>query len=640
MRRQARTLIFIACLVTLSALILANKTFSIGNVERGGDALFGLELGLDLQGGSHLVYQAVDMDTGDAIIPELGDMDSLKRSIEERVNASGLGQPNIQVLGENRLLIQLPGVRDLDRAKALIGETAQLVFKHRRVNVPRNLNDLLGSDILGSTIHSSEMYQTKTEVLEGTLTSETSTETEEVQDDGSEENPQGSPVLVVEFTETGAEKFAEILGRLIESLSIDADTLELIETDNIFANFLTVSIKPGMAATDVVVEAGEDIIPLQTTAFLIAQLPDGRSVPVPSVPLIERIEDGNSFMFDLGTIVTDLDSALEMFGDAPEVVFDEEIQGKVDEDIGLTGDDLIRAFASQHAQGGLPIVNIEFNERGTRIFGELTKRIAGTPDQIAIFLDEEELISPVVSTAITTGTAIIQGRNFTLERVKDLALLLEAGSLPLTIDLVQERSVDAMLGADSLRKSVVAGIVGLLLVLLFMTLYYRIPGVIASVTLLIYAMLVMALFKLLPVTLELSGVAATILSIGMAVDANILIFERMKDELRMGRTLMSAINIGFNRAWPAIRDGNVSTLITCGILFWFSDRLGETIVQSFAATLAIGVLISMFSAIVVSRTLLRVIAVSKLSKKLHLFVPFGGSDLPQSQISNNPAKRS
>ena len=154
-----------------------------------------------------------------------------------------------------------------------------------------------------------------------------------------------------------------------------------------------------------------------------------------------------------------------------------------------------------------------------------------------------------------------------------------------------------------------------------MTLYYRVPGFVASLALILYAGMVLSIFKLIPITLTLSGVAAAILSIGMAVDANILIFERMKDELRAGRTMLSAINIGFNRAWPAIRDGNVSTLITCAILFWFSDQLGATIVQGFAVTLAVGVIISMFSAIVVSRTMLRILALSPLSKKIKLFMP-------------------
>ena len=176
-----------------------------------------------------------------------------------------------------------------------------------------------------------------------------------------------------------------------------------------------------------------------------------------------------------------------------------------------------------------------------------------------------------------------------------------------------------------------AGLVGTALVLLFMVLYYRVAGVVAAVALVVYATLVLSVFKLLPITLTLSGVAAAILSVGMAVDANILIFERMKEELRAGRTLLSSINIGFNRAWPAIRDSNVSTLITCAILFWFADTLGATIVQGFAATLALGVGISMFSAITVSRTMLRMLAVSPLNKRLGLFVPSGAADLLQRQ---------
>ena len=207
-------------------------------------------------------------------------------------------------------------------------------------------------------------------------------------------------------------------------------------------------------------------------------------------------------------------------------------------------------------------------------------------------------------------------------------MLLESGRLPIPIELIKERDVDAMLGADSLAKSVKAGLAGLGLVLLFMALYYRAPGIIAAVALMIYAILVLAIFKMAPVTLELSGVAATILSIGMAVDANILIFERMKEEIRTGRTLLSAINIGFSRAWPAIRDSNVSTLITCVILFWFADTLGASIVKSFAITLSIGVAISMFSAITVSRTLLRLVSSTPLAKHTGMFVPSGGADLP------------
>ena len=356
---------------------------------------------------------------------------------------------------------------------------------------------------------------------------------------------------------------------------------------------------------------------------------------------IQQVATTSEFAFRLPASETsgdfdDLEEARALLGPNATIDF-VEIQGIADEDIGLTGDDLTRAYANQQSAGGLPVVNIVFNERGTRIFGQLTRDIlaheieTGERDAIAIFLDDEELIAPVVNSEITSGTAVIQGADFTLERVRNLALLLEAGALPLTIELIQERSVDASLGSDSLSKSVVAGMVGLGLVLVFMSLYYRIPGVVAAVALVIYLAMLLAVFKILPVTLTLSGVAAVILSVGMAVDANILIFERMKEELRAGRTLLSSINNGFNRAWPAIRDGNVSTLITCGILFWFSDQLGATVVQGFAATLAIGVTLSMFSAITISRTFLRVVALTFLGRRLGVFVPAGGADLPQQQ---------
>jgi preprotein translocase subunit SecD len=194
--------------------------------------------------------------------------------------------------------------------------------------------------------------------------------------------------------------------------------------------------------------------------------------------------------------------------------------------------------------------------------------------------------------------------------------------------LIQEQDVDATLGKDSLQKSVVAGIIGLGLVLLFMALYYRLPGVVACVALIIYAVLVLAVLKLWPITLSLGGIAAFILSIGMAVDANILIFERMKEELRSGRTLIASIETGFNRAWPAIRDSNVSTFITCAILFWFGQRLGTGLVTGFAVTLFIGVAISMFSALTVTRTLLRVVAILPLGRYASLYTPVQRTETP------------
>ena len=205
--------------------------------------------------------------------------------------------------------------------------------------------------------------------------------------------------------------------------------------------------------------------------------------------------------------------------------------------------------------------------------------------------------------------------------------MLESGRLPVPIKLIQERDVDAVLGADSLSKSYYAAGVGLLLVILYMILYYRIPGFFASMALFFYCLIVISTFKLLSVTLTLSGIAAAILSVGMAVDANILIFERLKEELRSGKTLTMAVNTGFSRAWPAIRDSNVSTLITCLILFWFADQLGASIVKGFAVTLSVGVIISMISALLITQTILKLAANSILSKLITLYVPAGRKDL-------------
>jgi preprotein translocase subunit SecD len=293
----------------------------------------------------------------------------------------------------------------------------------------------------------------------------------------------------------------------------------------------------------------------------------------------------------------------------------------VDSPLNLTGDDLVRAYPGTDPTLGVPVVNLEFSGEGARIFAEHTQDIAGTNNRTAFFLDGELLIAPVALQAITGGRAFIQGPDFTIDRVRTIAIQLESGRLQVPLILIQEQDVDATLGEDSLKKSVVAGVIGLGLVLLFMALYYKLPGLMACIALIIYAVIILAILKLWPITLTLGGIAAFILSIGMAVDANILIFERMKEELRSGRTLIASIETGFNRAWPAIRDSNVSTFITCAILFWFGTRLGTGLVTGFAVTLFIGVAVSMFSALTVTRTLLRAVAVSPLGRYVSLYTP-------------------
>ena len=644
-RRYLRTLVIIVILVSLCTAAFAVQEIKIYDFERGDDTILGLKLGLDLQGGSHLVYKAalLDPDSGVEIPPTPEQMDALLTTIERRVNGAGLGEPILQLIGEDRLLVQLPGLKDPGRAKRLIGETARLEFKHRILDVERELENLkpdqilsfqVGTVLIGETSNefgipefrlgtstepiilfsdSIEEKGTSTDLTNSTSTSDTIDSKDNTSSDAEEI---AAPAILIEFDETGMDEMKVVADRLRESL-VSRGGLA-----SVYPNFLTIAVE-GQAEQSL-------LIPLQP----IQRLPDGTALVLPTDSLIKRIPNDNKFLINLAFSASTIEDVMERFTPDAKIVLGELI-GAMDEGIGLSGEDLARAYPGQHQSSGLPIVNIEFNSEGTRKFGEITTDIAGTPDLLAIVLDEEELIAPAVNQPITRGVAFIQGRDFTFERVSEISLLLEGGRLPIPITLIQERDIDAILGADSLAKSVVAGVVGLALVLVFMILYYRIPGIVASVALVIYGILLLSIFKILPVTLTLSGVAAVILSIGMAVDANILIFERMKEELRVGRTLLSSINIGFNRAWPAIRDGNVSTLITCAILFWFADTLGATIVQGFALTLALGVSISMFTAIIVSRTLLRIMTVTWFSRFHLMFVPSGKSDLPKQQLENS-----
>ena len=433
-------------------------------------------------------------------------------------------------------------------------------------------------------------------------------------------NLQPLPGLLLEFSDEGAIAFSNLLTRLETSI------LPLEGTNDRYPSYLTIQ------------SDNSTEMPLQISYRPLLMNPTTLEwMTSNTAPLINKADSKNSFIINLSVQYAskDTDSIMESFtsefGGSPDTIQLGEIIGRVDQAIpgGLTGEDMDRAFPGQHQTTNLPIINIVFNDEGARKFGEITTKLANTPDLLVIELDGQELIASRVINPITNGAAYIEGGDFTYERVQDLALLLESGRLPLPINLIQERTVDAILGSDSLKRSLVAGLIGLGLILLFMILYYRMSGVIAAIALIIYATLLLGIFKLLPVTLTLSGIAAAILSIGMAVDANILIFERMKEELRYGRTVPTAINIGFNRAWSAIRDSNISTLITCGVLFWFADTLGASIVKGFAITLAIGVLISMFSAITVTKTILQLLGMGILGKKPMIFTPFSPKSINQ-----------
>ena len=370
------------------------------------------KLGLDLAGGSRLVLEAQTTKA----IPQITDdvMDTLQFSIENRVNKLGVSETVVQRVGENRLMVEIPGETDLQKAKMYIGETAQLEFK-----------------------------------------------------------------------------------------------------------------KPGLDANG------------------------------------ERIW--------------------------------------IDAD--LTGRDLTKSQLTTDSMGQW-VVGLEFNSEGSRKFAELTKELVG--QEMAIFFNGELQSAPRVNEAIFGGKAQITGggdTGFSQEEAQEMVNLLNAGALPVPAKIVEENTVGATLGADSIEKSKTAGAIGLGFVMLFMIFIYRAPGVIADIALIIYSLMLFALFKTIPVTLTLAGIAGFILSIGMAVDANILIFERMKEELRAGRNLFTAINSGFDRAWTSIIDSNMTTIIACLILYYF----GSSIVRGFALTLAIGVVMSMFSAITITKNFMHLI---------------------------------
>ena len=278
----------------------------------------------------------------------------------------------------------------------------------------------------------------------------------------------------------------------------------------------------------------------------------------------------------------------------------------------LTGKFLKKASLTFDNQFGGPKVSLQFNSEGADLFAKITKENVGKT--LAIYLDGSVISAPRVNEEITSGSAEISG-NFTVEEAKTLVGRLNSGALPVSVELLSAQSIGATLGGEAYSDIINAGIWSFLIVILFMILFYRLPGVIASISLSMYVAIMIAIFKVLPVTMTAAGIAGFILTIGMAVDANILIFARMKEEIRKGRNVHDAVHEGFSRAWTSIRDSNLSTIISSIILFWF----GTPMIKGFALVLGIGVLVSMFSALTVTRTLLLSLGVggeSKLSKFL------------------------
>jgi protein-export membrane protein SecD len=342
-----------------------------------------------------------------------------------------------------------------------------------------------------------------------------------------------------------------------------------------------------------------------------------------SEPRVETLKVGDSYRLVVELAgITDIKEAIALIGETPYLEFKEQRTDAESEEIlakqknndpaytgvdpyfkqsnpVLNGKYLKTAKMEFNSQTYEPYVSLQFNDEGAKIFEQLTTNNVGKI--LAIYLDGEPISLPNVQEAISGGQAQISG-NFTTDTAKQLVERLNAGALPVPITLISQQSVGATLGETSLNLGVKAGIIGIVLVMIFMLVYYGVFGLFADLALIIYVALSLAIFKLIPVTLTLSGIAGFILSVGMAVDANILIFARSKEEMKKGLNKFRAIEEGFKRAWPSIRDSNISTIITCLILYGFTT----SIVKGFALTLLIGVVVSMFTAITVTRSFLRV----------------------------------
>lgn len=391
-------------------------------------------------------------------------------------------------------------------------------------------------------------------------------------------------------------------------LVYEADTSELDEAD-----------------VDEAMSALRDIIEERTNLFGVAE----PLVQVEKASAFSESEKTERLIVELPGI-TDLDEAIALIGATPSLEFKLVNESAVFSttststdlmytETGLTGRYLRNArLEFSGTQGGgyvnEPLVMVDFNDEGKDLFASITGDHVG--EMLAIFLDGRLISEPRINEAIRGGTAVISG-GFTAEEARELVRNLKIGALPVPIELASTQTVGATLGAEMLDKGIKAGVIGFGLVLLFMLFWYRFPGLVAGVALTLYLIIMLAIFKYIPVTITAAGIAGFLLSVGMAVDANVLIFERLKEELRSGKAYPEAVADGFSRAWPPIRDGNFTSLISAVILFWF----GTSIVQGFALVFGLGIMVSMFSAITLTRTFL--LGMSGLAEKIPALLASG-----------------
>ena len=592
-RRILRTAIVVGILTILAVLALSFKEINFLGFNRDSDGPLGLTLGLDLQGGSYLKYQARFADEVDVTFARLP-ADATVQAIEVEGALTGQSAVVEPVEGaENRFTIQVPDVTDVTREDVERDITGELeTLSEARGFTVRVESAPLADGPFEITVS----FERKEGFGDAELLSVLTSIDPRASIRGSQDTR-----YTIGFPQTKVDE--EVKAEITEALS------EL-------APVQAVEVRPGRVPSDDDMAGVIDTINRRINSLGTSE------------PTIQRLGADKVIVQLPG--VEDLEEAKKIIGETAQLIFEErtcETTACVNfTDVpigdGLNGDDLEDAYPDRDG-AGLPAISLRFDGRGTKLFADLTRRIQGDQLKRIVFtLDGKEILAPASRAYIPDGRTIIEG-NFTLPETRRIAIQLKSGAIPVPLTPIAETTVDATLGQDSLDKSLKAGLVGLALVLAFMVVYYRAPGLVAAIALLIYAAILLAVFKLLPVTLTLSGMAGVILSIGMAVDANVLIFERVKEELRTGRTLASSMDVGFRRAWTAIFDGNVSTLITCAILWWLGSRLGAPQVTGFAITLSIGVAVSMFTAVTVSRNLLQLLALTRMGRSTSLFTPEG-----------------